>query len=234
MTPRATRRRSWRRVGPETVVLLVGLLLAALAGAAAGRAVGPYGDGPFGAGFRRLPDPSTGRSILVHDFRVGALAVRAVIDEETGRASELRLSAPDGSTEPTRLYFEAAGGLRLPRDLDADGVADRWDYYADLDGLASGVPEKVGFSLAGDGRVDAWAFHDDEGRVRRVEVSTGRDGVVDRWEHYEAGALVRVETDADRDGRVDGWSTYAGGILATTAADADGDGAPDPPGPARP
>ncbi len=155
-----------------------------------------------------------------------------MIDEQTGRAVELRFSAAGESTGENRLFLEETGGVRLPRDLDGDGLDDRWDYYADLGSLESGVTEKLGFSLAGDGVIDTWAFHDDEGRVSRVEVSTRRDGVVDRWEHYDAGVLVRVETDADRDGRVDGWSTYVDGILSTTAADADGDGAPDAPAPA--
>ena len=232
MTTWATRRRSRWPVNLESFVLFIGLFFATLAGVAAYRIVGPYGDGPFGAGFRRIPAASTSQSILVHDFRIGAQAFRAVIDEQTGRAVELRLSADD-ITKPTRLYLEETGGLRWPRDLDADGLADRWDYYADLGGMESGVLEKVGFSLAGDGIVDTWAFHDEQGRVSRVEVSTGRDGIVDRWEYYDAGVLVRVETDADRDGRVDGWSGYVDGILSTTAADTDGDGVPDPPDPAR-
>lgn len=66
--------------------------------------------------------------------------------------------------------------------------------------------------------VDAWAFHGADGQVARVEVSTARDGVVDRWEHYAGGALVRVETDGDGDGRADGWSTYENGILVETGS----------------
>ena len=234
MTPWTTRHWFPRPGNPEAVVLLIGIFFSTLAGVVAYRVDGPYGDGPFGAGFRRIPDASAaGRSILVHDFLVGTQAFRAVIDEQRGRAVELRFSAVGDSTGENRLFLEETGGVRLPRDLDGDGLADRWDYYAGLGGMESGVAEKVGFSLAGDGVIDTWAFHDDEGRVSRVEVSTGRDGVVDRWEHYDAGVLVRVETDADRDGRVDGWSTYVDGILSTTAADADGDGAPDPPAPVR-
>ena len=58
-------------------------------------------------------------------------------------------------------------------------------------------------------------------------MSTARDGVVDRWEHYAGGVLARVETDTDADGRVDTWSTYENGILRQTVRDADGDGRPD-------
>ncbi len=211
------------------LVLIVGLTLSVAAGFAACRAVGPYGDGPLGAGFRRLQAASAGETILVHDSRTGADVVRAVIDEQTGRVRELRLAPGGDFTMAVRVYLDENRGARVPRDLDGDGVADRWDYYADVRQLDSGAVERVGFSLAGDGIEDAWAFHDEQGRIVRVEVATLRDGVVDRWEHYRDGVLVRVEADADRDGRVDQWSTYRGGILSTTVSDADGDGFPDPP-----
>lgn len=213
----------------EALTLLIGLLFSVLAGVAACRVVGPYGDGPFGAGFRRISSASTGRSLLVHDLHVGTRAVRAVIDEQTGRVTELRLTADDDFTRAVRVHVDETGHLRLPRDVDTDGLADRWDYYPDLLAVDAGVPEKIGFSLAGDQVVDAWIFHDDNGRVARMELSTRRDGIVDRWEHYRGGALVRVETDTDRDGRVDAWFTYVDGILSTTASDYDHDGAPDSP-----
>lgn len=119
----------------------------------------------------------------------------------------------------------------MPRDLDGDGVAGRWEHYADVREVGSGAIEKVEFALAGDEVMDAWAYYDETGEVRRVEVSTRRDGVVDRWEQYWNGALVRVEADRDRDGRVHHWSTFSGGILESMQSDDDGDGLPDPPEP---
>lgn len=211
--------------------LVAGLLASVAAGVATCRAVGPYGDGPFGAGFRRLPAADARATVLVHDSRAGRDIVRAVIDEGTGRVRELRLAPGGDFAAALRLHVEEDGGVRTPRDLDGDGVPDRWEYYADVRDIESGEIEKVGFSLAGDEVVDAWAFHDEAGEIRRVEVSTGRDGVVDRWEHYRSGALVRVESDRDRDGRVDEWSTFSDGILSSTQSDADGDGLPDPPEP---
>ena len=213
----------------EWLVLAAGLLAAAVSGVAAYRAVGPYGDGPFGAGFRRIPHPAGGgRSTLVHDFEFGGGTVRAVIDERTRRASELRLDADGDGRPDTRAHVDGTtGAVRVERDLDADGVPERWEYYADAREAEQGRAEKVGFSLAGDAVVDAWAFHGADGRIVRIEVSTGRDGVVDRWEHYEDGVMVRAEEDADGDGRVDAWSTYVDGILTATATDADGDGRPD-------
>lgn len=222
-------RRAPPRAGIASALLVAGVVASVAAGITTCRTVGPYGDGPFGAGFRRLPAGEASGTILVHDSRVGPDVVRAVIDEGTGRVRELRLAPGGDFATAVQLHLDADGGVRSPRDLDGDGVADRWDYYADVRGVGSGEIEKVGFSLAGDEVVDAWAYHDEAGEIRRVEVSTGRDGVVDRWEHYRGGALLRVESDRDRDGRVDHWSTFRDGVLESTQSDADGDGLPDPP-----
>lgn len=214
-------------VGP--VALTAGFVLATAAGFAACRVAGPYGDGPFGAGFRRIADASGMGTILVHDSRTGPDRVRAVIAEATGRVRELQIAPGGDLSRAVRVELDENGGARIPLDLDGDGVTDRWNYYADVRRVETGDVERVGFSLAGDGVVDAWSFHDDQGQVIRVEVATRRDGVVDRWEHYRGGTLERVEADTDRDGRVDTWSAYRDGILADTRSDADGDGFPDPP-----
>lgn len=213
----------------ETAILLVGFVVSVAAGFGTCRRIGPYGDGPLGAGFRRIAAASGDETILVHDSRAGPDVVRVVFEERTRRARELRLAPGGDFTRAVRVELDENRGARIPHDLDGDGVTDRWDYYADVRHLESGDVERVGFSLAGDGIVDAWAFHDEEGQTIRVEVSTRRDGVVDRWEHYSNAELVRVEADTDRDGRVDTWSTYHEGVLAATVTDADGDGSPDPP-----
>ena len=203
----------------ESTILICGLLGAVLSGVAAWRAVGPFGDGPFGAGFRRIAGPETGRSILVHEFRAGAERIRTVVDERTGRISDVHVAA--AGAPGARIAFEAEGGVRVERDLDADGVTDRWEYYADPRHVAQRPARKVGLSLAGDGVVDAWAFYDAAGELERMEVSTGRSGVVDRWEHYRDGLLVAVESDTDGDGRADHRAAYVNGILATGAAESD-------------
>lgn len=228
------RRGSNRSVAParslpawvELSVLAAGLLGAAVSGTIAYRMVGPYGDGPFGAGYRRQGDPGGG-STLVHEARHGAQMVRTVVDERTRRASAVLVDADADGAFEARAAVETGGGVRVERDLDGDGVPDRWDYYRDPGDAARGRLARVGFSLGGDAVVDAWAFYGIDGRLTRVEVSTARDGVVDRWEHYADGRLVRVETDTDGDGRVDAWSTYESGILWGTLRDADGDGRPD-------
>lgn len=205
-------------------MLATGLLAAAASGVTAYRIAGPYGDGPFGAGYRRLPDPSGRGSTLVYEQRDGARTVRAVVDERTRRMSELRVDTDGDGVFETLAHVETGGGVRVQRDLDADGASDRWDYYLDVSDLARDRIAKVGFSLAGDAVVDAWAFFGADGRIVRVDVSTTRDGVVDRWEHYAGGSLARVETDTDGDGRADTWSTYEDGILQETIRDAGGDG----------
>ena len=40
---------------------------------------------------------------------------------------------------------------------------------------------------------DAWVYVDEAGVLEHIEYSTRRDGVVDRTELYEDGAIVRVE-----------------------------------------
>jgi hypothetical protein len=203
-------------------VLGAGFLAAAAAGVVAYRLVGPYGDGPFGAGYRRVPAPAGGVSVLVHEASYGSGAVRTVVDERTRRTLELQIDGDGDGAVDTRARVETDGLVRVERDLDGDGAPDRWEYYRDAQDAARGRVAKVGFSLAGDAVVDAWAFYGPEGRIARVEVSTARDGVVDRWEFYEHGALVRVGTDGDGDGRVDAWSAYEDGILAPVPPDGAG------------
>ena len=214
---------------PVRVVLFVlaaGLLGAAASGMVAYRTVGPYGDGPFGAGYRRVAAGLEG-AVLVHETRLGGQVVRTVVDERTRRMSVLQFDADADGVFDTNAHVDASGQIRVERDLDADGAPDRWEYYRDAVDFAGGRIMKVGFSLPGDGVVDAWAFHDADGQVARVEVSTARDGAVDRWEFYAGGNLVRVETDRDRDGRVDAWSVHENGILLDSFSDGDGDGLPD-------
>ena len=185
-------------------VLAVGLACAAWAGVAAYRVVGPYGDGPFGAGFRRFFDPVTASVVLAYELGRGPQAVLAIVDPRSGRLSDLRLDGDADGVRELRAQVEADGSLRVELDLDADGVVDRWEYYADLDRLLRREIDRVGFSLAGDGVVDAWSV--DGGA--RIEVSTARDGVVDLWEYYADGRLTRSEADTDRDGRIDVWETF--------------------------
>ena len=66
-----------------------------------------------------------------------------------------------------------------------------------------------------------------DGSIARVDVSTRRDGKVDRTEYYENDALVRAEEDSDEDGKADKWETYEAGRLASVAFDTLHRGTPD-------
>lgn len=217
--PRATRL--------ELAIFITGLTVSLTAGVVSYRVVGLYGDGPFASGYRRLRDPETGRSLLVHETVTAKGVVRRVI--EGGSLAEVRLDTDRDGREEARVRMAGTTVTRVDLDVDRDGRIDRWEYYDAARKLV-----KVGFSLAGDGVLDAWAYRDPAGQLTKIEVSTRRDGVVDRWEYYEKGQLARVEEDTDRDGRVDRWSYYEDGILVRTARDFNGDGQPDPPPPALP
>ena len=226
----STPRQSLSRL--ELFILSTGVLAALASGVATYRVVGPYGDGPFSGGFRRIPNPETGQSSMVYDFVYGSQPFRAVVDERTGKMSELRLDTNADGAEDTRAHLDGAAVVRLERDSDGDGTIDRWKYYNDTAQL-----QKVGFSLAGDGVVDAWAYYGTDQQLAVIEVSTRRDGTVDRWEHYEGGVMVRVETDTTGDGQADTWSTYTNGILTETGVGSNedeaegGDARPDRRGP---
>jgi hypothetical protein len=59
-----------------------------------------------------------------------------------------------------------------------------------------------------------------------MEISTKRDGKVQRTEFFEKGAIVRVEEDTDDNGAVDKWESYASGALRSVSFDTDGTGRP--------
>ena len=84
----------------------------------------------------------------------------------------------------------------------------------------------MGFSRANDGKPDAWAYQAPDGSVGRVEISTHRDGKIDRTEFYQESVLVRAEADGDGDGKVDKWETYENGALATVSFDTTHSGQP--------
>jgi hypothetical protein len=108
-------------------------------------------------------------------------------------------------------------------DADGDGIAE-----SSTTPTAANIAG-AGFSLAGDGVIDAWAFRNPAGELVRVEVSTKRNGKVDRWEHYRNNLMIKAEADTDGNGRPDRWQTYQEGILVDTIIDADEDGRPDAP-----
>ena len=129
-------------------------------------------------------------------------------------------------------YMTSKGRVR--RTIDERYQVKEFRIDTNLDGvddgrfiLEGGALTKVGFSLAGDGLIDAWAYQDAANQIVRIEVATKRDGRVDRWEHYANGQMVRVDIDSNFNGRPDRWQIYDNGALVKTEIDANEDGKPD-------
>lgn len=105
-----------------------------------------------------------------------------------------------------RTYIREGRPVRLEGDSNADGLIDRWEYYA-----PSGQLRRIGASSEGDGIEDTWTLSD--GEQRQIELSTARDGMVDRREFYQGDALLRAESDTNRDGLPDRWEEFRDGVL---------------------
>jgi len=132
-----------------------------------------------------------------------AAGVKATYSKASGK---LELITYDTNKDGKVDAWSRMDGTRLVSmeiDRDFDGIVDRWEHYS-----AGGALEKVGFSRAKDGKADAWAFQGDDGQIARIEVSTNRDGKVNRVKFYEIGVLASVELDTNHDGRPDRRLTY--------------------------
>jgi hypothetical protein len=111
-----------------------------------------------------------------------------------------------------RTYMRDGKPVRLEGDGDRDGVVDRWEYYS-----ADGSLQRVGGSSRGDGLEDTWVRT--RGDERLVDISTRRDGRVDRREIYRAETLVRVESDTNHDRMTDRWEEFSDGAIARVLLD---------------
>lgn len=123
--------------------------------------------------------------------------VLPVYDTHTGQLTELTYDADANGRVDTWVRLEGARILSAEADHDEDGRIDRWEHY----GL--------------------------HGTISRIEMSTHRDGWINRTELFADGALDQVHEDTDRDGRVDKWETYRDSALAAVAFDMQGRGTPD-------
>jgi len=119
----------------------------------------------------------------------------------------------DGDID-VRTYMRDGRPVRLEADRDGDGRIDRWEYYS-----RTGALLRVGGSTRSDGREDTWARTDGDRRI--VEISTRRDGRIDRREIYERDALVRAESDTNQDGLPDRWEEFRGRAIVQLSLDDD-------------
>jgi len=153
---------------------------------------------------------------------------------EGGPVERRVLRAPGGDTLAV-FYFASGGDTALLREEDRneDGVADRFTAYRD--GRAREVWEDRGATgeanahivLAPDGisteriEIDMDAddqpervFHYEGSALRQGDADTDGDGVLDRFEYYDAtGALAAREEDLDGDGRIEVRSEFEAGRL---------------------
>lgn len=131
-------------------------------------------------------------------------AVRPVYDADSRLASRLDTDADRDGLVESRTYMVAGRLARHELDVTGDGRVDRWEYYR-----PDGTLARLGTSSAFDGIEDTWVVQD--GTTTHVEVSTRRDGFIDRRETQESGVLQRSEQDINFDGQPDQWAFYDNG-----------------------
>src|SRR5689334_4169451 len=127
-------------------------------------------------------------------------------------------------------------------DVDAKRVAPTYDKK-------TGKLEMLKFDSKGDGYFDTFSYMDGN-RIVRIEIDANHDGVIDRWEYYDAeqklvkigasrggdaivdawsyprpdGTIERTEISAKRDGKVSRTEYFEGKALVRAEEDTDGDG----------
>ena len=90
---------------------------------------------------------------------------------------------------------------------------ERWEYLAEGNQLA-----KLGTASVAGGAEDTWTFPEADGEVR-VDRLQGGERSATRREFYRAGVLMRAEEDTNGDGLMDKWEAYEAGRLRSLALD---------------
>ena len=126
--------------------------------------------------------------------------VLPVYDTHSGQLTELTYDVDANGRVDTWVRLEGARILSAEADHDEDGRIDRWEHYG------------------GEGA---------HGTISRIEMSTRRDGRINRIELFADGALDQVHEDTDSDGRIDKWETYRNSALVSVAFDLHGRGTPE-------
>ena len=142
--------------------------------------------------------------------------------DKTGKLVRLLYDTNANGKYEIWSYMDGPRITRIDIDKNEDGRVERWEHY----GPPGNTLIKIGFSRAEDGIEDAWGYPGPDGTVGRIEVSTRRDGRVNRTEFYEKDVMVRVEEDTDGDGKPDKWERFEGGRLASVDLDTTKTGIP--------
>jgi hypothetical protein len=136
----------------------------------------------------------------------------------------------------------SAGGARTAKDTTKraiEVVHEACDVSSSSakrnDANGDGKPELITVMAGGrqvcramdlnlDGRIDRYAYYDNEGQLRRVESDYDRDGRTDEIALYQGGVLVEKHREMNLDGKLDAWVYYENGALLKQERDTDGDG----------
>lgn len=164
----------------STAILGFGVVLAVMAGVIAYQVGGPYGEG-----FRRDP------------------RVRRIYNAQTGQLEVLIYDIDGNLRFDSWSYIEEGRVVRKERDLDEDGLIDRWEHYG-----PDGRLGRIGLSSSGTGTVDTLHYPGPDGSIETIEYLSVPGGQVRRTEYYERSALLREEEDIDGDGLVDRRTVY--------------------------
>ncbi|HYB12165.1 MAG TPA: tetratricopeptide repeat protein, partial [Myxococcota bacterium] len=163
--------------------------------------------------------------------RQDAPGPRLAAQRAHGPVAKRVLFAPDGRTLAV-FYVPEAGGAPVLREDSADGEPERWTAYTDRrrsevweDREHAGVPtahfvlgrdgaiQKIEVLRAADG-TPVRVFEYSQGRLVSEAQDTNGDGVLDRFEHFDAqGEVVMREEDLNGDGKIDVRSFFEKGKL---------------------
>jgi hypothetical protein len=144
---------------------------------------------------------------------------QAKYDAATGKLSEITYDKNKNGRVDTWVAMDGARALSARIDTDEDGKIDRWEEYGE-----DGRLVKAGESRGQTSKPDLWIFMGPDGSPERLELievsdATGPEGVVTHREFYQAGARVRTEEDTNGDGLMDRWERYEAGQLKTVEFD---------------
>jgi len=129
-------------------------------------------------------------------------------DPYTSKLIQLTADLNGDGRQDQWTFLDGNRPLRAEADTDGDGRVDRWEYYAAPASLV-----KVGSSSRSDGVEDTWTWAIDANGERRVDLSRARDRAIDRREYFQGDVLVRADEDTDLDGLLDKWERYEAGAL---------------------
>jgi len=143
-------------------------------------------------------------------------------NSKTGKLVLLRYDTNGDGHVDVWSYMDGARIVRIEIDKNEDGKIERWEHYAP----PGNTLIKIGFSRKDDGIEDAWTYPGPDGTVARIEISTLRNGTVNRTEYYEKNVMIRAEEDTDGDGKLDKWEHFENGRLASVDLDTTHTGTP--------